>query len=200
MLPVPLAEQAAALRPLALVALVIVVGQIGLGGWTTSNYAAVACPDLPTCQSQWLPEADFSAGFDVLQQVGPNYLGGTMTNEARVAIHMSHRAGALLTLLVVGWLSLRLWRHADRRFRRLGGAVASVLVLQFLLGLSNILFQFPVAVATAHNAVGALLLLSMVTVNYYLLTLNQPLSVLSAPHPAVEANPALLNPAPLGGR
>jgi cytochrome c oxidase assembly protein subunit 15 len=154
----------------ALGALVVVIVQITLGGWTTSNYAAVACPDLPTCQAQWLPDMDFAAGFNVFQAVGPNYLGGTMTNEARVAIHMSHRIGAVVTLLVIGALCYRLLRARFPALRRLGGSIAAVLTLQFCLGLGNILFQFPVAVATAHNAVGALLLLTLVTLNYFLLT------------------------------
>ncbi|MEM0955589.1 MAG: COX15/CtaA family protein [Pseudomonadota bacterium] len=188
------------LKPLALFALLVVIGQIALGGWTTSNYAAVACPDLPTCQAQWLPNADFAAGFDLLQQVGPNYLGGTMTNEARVAIHLSHRIGALVTLLVVGFLALRLWRQQALPARRLGAVLASVLALQFLLGLSNIVFHFPVAVATAHNAVGAVLLLVMVTVNYYLVTLNQPLEKPISRPVSPDARPALLNQTPLGSR
>ncbi len=158
------------IKPLAMVALLVVVAQITLGGWTTSNYAAVACPDLPTCQARWVPEMDFAAGFNIFQQVGPNYLGGTMTNEARVAIHMSHRIGAIITLLVVGALSLRLLRDPLQALRRLGRAAGTILCLQLLLGLGNIVFQFPVWVATAHNAVGALLLMSVVTVNYYLVT------------------------------
>ncbi len=166
-------SQLLSLKNLALAALLVVIAQISLGGWTTSNYAAVACPDLPTCQGQWLPPMDFAAGFDVLQHVGPNYLGGTMTNEARVAIHMSHRLGAIVTLLVVGLLCLRLSRVSLAPARRLAAVTGSVLGVQLLLGLGNIIFQFPVSVATAHNAVGALLLLGLVTVNYHLLTLPQ---------------------------
>lgn len=162
--------QHASLKRFGLLALFVVVLQITLGGWTTSNYAAVACPDLPTCQAQWLPDMDLASGFNVFQAVGPNYLGGTMTNEARVAIHMAHRIGAIVTLLVVGGLCFRLLRDPRSRLRRLGAGIAVVLTLQFCLGLGNIFFQFPVAVATAHNAVGALLLLTLVTLNYYLLT------------------------------
>jgi cytochrome c oxidase assembly protein subunit 15 len=157
------------LKRFGLLALCVVVLQITLGGWTTSNYAAVACPDLPTCQARWLPDMDFASGFNVFQAVGPNYLGGTMTNEARVAIHMAHRVGAIITLLVVGGLCFRLLRDPESRVRQLGAVIAIVLTLQFCLGLGNVLFQFPVAVATAHNAVGALLLLTLVTLNYHLL-------------------------------
>ncbi len=157
-------------KGLALLALGVVVVQIALGGWTTSNYAAVACPDLPTCQAQWWPQMDFASGFDVLQEVGPNYLGGQLDNDARVAIHMAHRIGAMLTLLLVGFMSLQLLRCGEPQLRRVGCAVGTVLLLQFLLGLSNIFFHFPLLVSVSHNAVGALLLLVVLTLNYYLLT------------------------------
>ncbi len=183
----------ARLKPLAVVALLVVIAQITLGGWTTSNYAAVACPDLPTCQAEWWPRMDFAAGFDVFQQVGPNYLGGTMTNEARVAIHMSHRIGAIITLLVVGALSLRLLDDPLSSLRRLGRGVGAILCLQLLLGLGNIVFQFPVWVATAHNAVGALLLMSVVTVNYFLVTARSKATAnIAVPRSgALSAGPAL---------
>jgi cytochrome c oxidase assembly protein subunit 15 len=158
------------LRPLAMLGLVILLLQITLGGWTTSNYAAVACPDLPKCQSQWLPDMDFANGFDVVQGIGPNYLGGVMDNNARVAIHMSHRIGAIITLLYLGWLSLRLRAAADPQLRRQGGLIGGVLLLQFGLGLSNVLFHFPLFVTVSHNLVGALLLLTMVHLNYGLRT------------------------------
>jgi len=161
------------LKPFALLGLLVVIGQIFLGGWTTSNYANVACPDLPTCQAEWWPAMDFRAGFDLFQSVGPNYLGGVMTNEARVAIHMSHRIGGVVTLLVIGWLSWRLMVGPLVQQRRLGKVMAGVLAVQFALGLSNIFFQFPLTVAVAHNAVGALLLLTLVTLNYYLYTAQE---------------------------
>src|SRR5690606_23605526 len=96
-----------ALRPWALGAILVVTLQVMLGGWTSSNYAALACTDLPTCQGQYWPDMDFAQGFDLFQHIGPNYLGGLMDNEARVAIHVSHRLGAMLVML---YLSLLLWR------------------------------------------------------------------------------------------
>jgi cytochrome c oxidase assembly protein subunit 15 len=163
-------ETARSLRPLAMLGLVIVVLQITLGGWTTSNYAAVACPDLPTCQAQWLPPMDFASGFNLFQAVGPNYLGGVMDNDARVAIHMSHRIGAIVTLLYIGWLSYRLLASSQPVMQRQGRLVGSVLLLQFALGLSNILFHFPLWTTVSHNVVGALLLLTLVSLLYGLYT------------------------------
>ena len=89
------------LRKLSLAGLLVIVAQITLGGWTSSNYAALACPDLPTCQGQWLPPVDFPQGFDVGQSIGPNYLGGQMDSEGRTAIHLTHRAGAIVSLLLL---------------------------------------------------------------------------------------------------
>ncbi|NRB37866.1 MAG: COX15/CtaA family protein [Pseudomonadales bacterium] len=159
------------LQPIALLALLIVFIQIALGGWTTSNYAAVACPDLPTCQSQWWPQMDFSRGFDLTQGIGPNYLGGQMDNAARMAIHISHRIGAVITSLCIIFLALRLLQIKTRETQLMAGSVLSVLTLQVLLGLSNILFHFPIGVAVAHNAVAALLLLILVGLNYRIRTI-----------------------------
>lgn len=170
-LPVRAADQLRRLRPWVVLGLIIVVCQIALGGWTTSNYAAVACPDLPTCQAQWLPSMDFSQGFNITQHIGPNYLGGTMDNEARIAIHFSHRVGAVITALYLLCLVFMLAKQvAVPETKRLAGVLAAVLGLQIALGISNIVFKFPVSIAVAHNLVGAFLLLTMVTLNHRVFT------------------------------
>jgi cytochrome c oxidase assembly protein subunit 15 len=161
----------AALRSWALIGLLIVIAQVALGGWTTSNYAAVACPDFPTCHAQWLPEMDFADGFNVFQHIGPNYLGGTMDNMARVAIHFSHRAGAVVTALYIILLAWKLVAHgALPETRRMALILVSVLIAQLGLGISNIVFAFPLGVAVAHNLTGALLLLTLVTLNHRVFT------------------------------
>lgn len=153
-------------RPWAIGALVLVVGQIALGGWTSSNYAALVCPDFPTCQASFWPEMDFARGFDLFQQVGPNYLGGQLDFPARTAIHVSHRLGALLVLVYLGLLLACLWRpSAGTPVRPLLPIVALALLVQLGLGLSNIFWLLPLPVAVAHNAGGALLLLSVVWLN-----------------------------------
>ncbi|HEY9034196.1 MAG TPA: COX15/CtaA family protein [Pseudomonadales bacterium] len=162
-----------ALRPWAIAGLLIVVTQIALGGWTTSNYAAVACPDLPTCQAQWWPHTDFAQGFNVFQGIGPSYLGGKMENPARVAIHLTHRIGAIITFLYVLLLAWKLFRVPVAESRRMAAILAVMVCLQFALGLSNILFHFPVAVAVAHNFGGAVLLLTLVTLLHRLYTVEQ---------------------------
>lgn len=162
-------RQWTSLKPLALTALILLVIQISLGGWTSSNYAALACPDLPTCQGRWLPPMDFANGFNVSQEIGPNYLGGQMDGEARVAIHIAHRIGAMLVTLVLGFLIFKLYKNSGgREMQRLAHVLLGMLLIQLSLGLSNILFALPLWVAVAHNAGGALLLLTLVTLNYRL--------------------------------
>lgn len=163
--------QVGELRGPAVIGLLVVIGQIFLGGWTTSNYAAVACPDFPTCQGQWLPEMDFAHGFNVFQHIGPNYLGGTMENEGRMAIHITHRIGALVTALYLGWLVWRMYfRVALPETRRMALVVLAVLVVQVALGIGNVVLKFPLWVAVAHNLCGALLLLALITLNHRVFT------------------------------
>ena len=158
-----------ALKPLALTGLILVCCQITLGGWTSSNYAALACPELPTCQGRWLPPMDFAHGFNIFQELGPNYLGGQMEGEGRVAIHFMHRMGAIVVALYLGYLISRMYKYAGGHAMR-GHAhlMLALLVIQLGLGLSNIIWSLPLWVAVAHNAGGALLLLSLVTLNYRL--------------------------------
>ena len=159
------------MRCAALFGLLLVAVQVALGGWTTANYAAIACPDLPTCQGEWWPDADFRAGFDIQQRVGPNYLGGLMEHSARVAIHLTHRVGAVLTLLFLTGFALVLMRQTGAGpLHRAASALLLVLLLQFALGLGNVWFGFPLAAAVAHNLGGLLLLLTTVNVNHLLFT------------------------------
>ena len=155
----------AGLRALAAACLLLVIGQIVLGGWVSSNYAAVACVDLPTCHGEWWPAMDFGKGFHLTQHIGPNYLGGQLDSDARTAIHMSHRIGALLVTLA---LLLLAWRLRAAGLPRLAGLLLVALALQISLGLSNVIFHLPLLVAVAHNAGGAALLLTMVLINYRL--------------------------------
>lgn len=159
-------EKLLSLRPFFIVALVVLVTQIALGGWTSSNYAALACPDLPTCQTKWLPNMNFAEGFNFAQDIGPNYLGGVMDSDARTAIHFAHRVGAIVTTVVLLIYALRLRSVGNLSVRHAANAVVIVLTLQVLLGLSNIIFHLPLWIAVSHNAVGALLLLTLVRTGY----------------------------------
>ena len=155
-------------RGLAAVALLVLAGQIALGGWTSSNYAALACPDFPTCQGQWLPDTDFDEAFVLWRGLGVNYEYGVLDHPARTAIHLAHRIGAVVTLLVLGWLALRLMRSGGGAVAASGGLIGLLLLLQVSLGIANVVLQLPLGVAVAHNAVAALLLLSLIQLNYQL--------------------------------
>jgi cytochrome c oxidase assembly protein subunit 15 len=155
------------LRPRALAALVIVASQIALGGWTSANYAAMVCPDFPTCQGVWWPNMDFLDGFTLWRGLGINYEGGVLTLAAATAVHMAHRIGALITFLYVGWLALHTMRRGrEEKICRYGLLVLMMLLLQVTLGIANVLTHLPIPVAVSHNGVAALLLLSLITLNH----------------------------------
>ncbi|MET0052134.1 MAG: COX15/CtaA family protein [Candidatus Thiodiazotropha sp.] len=104
-------DQSPGLRRHARLALLVLILQITLGGWTSTNYAALGCTDFPQCHAgQWWPQTDFSEAFTLWRGLGINYEFGVLEHDARAAIHLTHRIGALLTLLVVGSLGLRRWR------------------------------------------------------------------------------------------
>lgn len=148
-------------RAWMLVGLVIVFFQIALGGWTAANYAALACPDLPTCQTSWWPHMDWAAGFNIFQHIGPNYLGGLLDGEARTAIHFAHRLGAIVTAIYLLGLSFALFKAKTKAAMRAASVLAVLLVVQISLGLANVHFIFPLPIAVLHNFFGALLLLFM---------------------------------------
>lgn len=155
------------LRHMALIGLLIVVLQIILGGWTSANYAALHCPDFPTCQGQWVPELEFSEAFTLWHGTEQNFEGGILDNDARVTIHFIHRLMALVTFVYLGVLALSLlFNQRYRLLRKFGIALSVVLVAQVVLGISNVLFSLPLLVAVGHNAGAALLLLTMVTLNH----------------------------------
>ena len=157
---------------LAVIALLIVIGQITLGGWVSSNYAALACTDFPMCQGSWLPVMDFQQGFSLSQSGhagtagNTSYEFGVLENEARTAIHYTHRVGALITFIIVSLLALRLFKKPP--LKGLGILVGSILLVQVSLGISNVVFYLPLPVAVSHNGGAALLLISLIYVNYRL--------------------------------
>jgi cytochrome c oxidase assembly protein subunit 15 len=149
----------AMLRRAVVIGIVLLACQIALGGWTSANYAALACgTDFPTCLGQWAPPTDFKQGFVLWREIGVNYEGGILDMAARSAIQITHRVGALVVFCYLAWLSYRL---AKSGFRFGGIAVAVVLVLQVLLGISNVHFGLPLPIATMHNGGAALLLFTL---------------------------------------
>ena len=144
------------------VALFALIVQIFLGVWTSTNYASLACADFPTCQGKFIPEMDFREGFNLAQEVGPNYLYGLLDNEARVAIHYSHRISAIVLTIIFLILISRLWFSSAAP---LASTLGVILVTQISLGIMNVVYVLPLYIAIAHNLVAALLLLATLMVN-----------------------------------
>jgi cytochrome c oxidase assembly protein subunit 15 len=163
----PSAEQT--LRTWAVVGAVVLGVQIFLGGWVSTNYAAVACPDFPTCQRSYWPTMDFRDAFVLWRGLGIDYEGGVLDHPARVAIHLTHRIGAIVTAVVLGivtWKALRTGQSLGVRMA--GAALGITLLAQWLVGPIMVLKTFPLSLATAHNAVAALLVLCMVALLRFL--------------------------------
>lgn len=151
------------LKAWALAGLSVLVLQIFLGGWTSANYAALVCPEFPACRGgAWWPEADFREGFRFWRGIGTNYEYGVLGPAARTAIHLAHRLGALITAIVIGVVALRAVRAADGHTVLIGVVTLTLLGAQIALGIGNVLLVLPLAVAVAHNATAALLLLALV--------------------------------------
>jgi heme a synthase len=171
-LPPERRELKAAERPvrrLAIGAMAVVLVQISLGGWTSTNYAAAACADFPACHGSWWPDMDFDNGFVLWRGLGIDYEGGVLDAPARVAIHYTHRLGAYLTALVVLLLVAGAWRRGQTAATRAAAtAVLVALGLQFTIGMNLIWQGWPLWLGTAHNAGAALVVLAMITLLRYL--------------------------------
>ena len=155
-------------RALAVVALVALVLQIALGGWTSSNYAALACPDVPTCQGNWWPAADFRAGFQPARDISIDE-GQGFASPSLVAIQLAHRMGAALLTAALLVAAMAAFRARVRGAALLAASsVLAALLLQLSIGIGMVLRGFPLELATAHNAGAALLLLAILGLNHAL--------------------------------
>lgn len=155
-------------RALAGLALLVLVVQIFLGAWTSSNYAALACTDFPTCHGQWWPQTDFKDAFVLWRGLGINYEYGVLDSVPRATIHMTHRLGALITtgvLLALAAALFALGRRA-RGWPVLAFALLLALALQVTLGITVVLAHLPLPVAVAHNGGAALLLCAVMSINH----------------------------------
>jgi heme a synthase len=141
------------LRMAAWAVLVLVVVQVALGGWVSTNYAVLACQDVPTCQGQWWPPMDFDAGFTLRRGLGVQADGSALPFAALTAIHVVHRLGAVVVLSALLLLAAALRLPAPRYARGLFAVAA----LQTLTGLSNIVLGWPLLAAVAHTGGAAAL-------------------------------------------
>ena len=161
---IPVGSKAAALRAPAAIAMILLVVQIALGGWVSTNYAPLACADYPTCQGAWLPQMDFADGFALWRELGKTTNGEFLPFAALTAIHWMHRNFALVVMLFAGWTA-----HAGLTVDGLKNTarwILIVLAVQFATGLSTIFLKWPLLLAVAHNGGAALLLLLLTMLNY----------------------------------
>ena len=149
------------MRGAIITAVLILAMQIALGGWTSANYAALACPDVPMCTGQWWPETNFKEGFVLWREIGVDYEGGLLDQQSRVAIHLAHRIGAVITLLVLITLAFRL--NKIPRLRTGGQVLMALVLTQFTLGVLNVALYLPLPNAVAHNAGATLLLATLLS-------------------------------------
>lgn len=152
----------------AVLGLIILIMQIALGGWTSSNYASLACPDFPYCINHTFPLGEYSKAFNLFMPLGANFQDGVM-DVTRMTIQSFHRFGALVTTIYLFGLTLGIFIVSrDSLINRIALMILFVLSLQVLLGILNVVWVLPLGIAVAHNAVAALLLLTLVTLNYVL--------------------------------
>jgi len=155
------------LRPWALLGLFVVTAQIALGAVTSANFAGPSCTALPGCNGDWASISNLMQGFDLFGTLGTDDQGRIITGGAQKTVHMTHRLGALFTLLYLGWLALRAMQQ-DNRLRNTAISILVFLIIQAGLGMTVVLAELPLLLVTAHNAIAALLLLAVVNLNHLL--------------------------------
>ena len=147
--------------------IVIVFCQIALGGWVSSNYAGVACIGFPQCNGEWWPKLHFSKGFNLFSPVGANYQGGFLDNNVRITLQFIHRLGAFVAatyVLILSVLVLICVRAKD--LHKAAMLAIGLVVIQFALGVANVVYLLPLGIAVAHNGTAALLLATMFVMRY----------------------------------
>ena len=145
--------------------LVLLVMQIMLGGWVSTNYAVLACTEFPQCQGVWLPTMNFEQGFTLWRALGYTHTGAPLDINALVAIHWTHRTFAYIVALYL--FSLALYLYKVKPLRKWAGLLAAMLMLQLMTGIANIIFKWPLLIALLHSAGAAVLLLLMVTLLFH---------------------------------
>lgn len=154
------------------IALLVLLMQIVLGGWTSANYAALACPDFPACQGSWIPSLNYAEAYHILRELGQGPDGQPLSADALMTIQWTHRLGALVTLLVCGMLALSLLNKGT--LTNMALLLLVLLICQISLGIANVLLRLPLVLAVSHNVVAALLLATLVMLNSTITPFNQP--------------------------
>lgn len=156
----------ASLRTPAVLATVLLAIQFGLGGWVSTNYAALACTDFPLCNGMFFPPMDFANGFTLWRDLGMTAHGEYLPFDALTAIHWTHRTFAFVVFAMIAWVALYALRLAN--LQKTARWLLILIVLQLLVGIATIFLQLPLLLAVLHNGLAALLLLLMIILNHKL--------------------------------
>ena len=158
------------------IALAVLIIQIMLGGWTSTNYAALACSDFPKCHGFWWPQMDFYGAFIVELATNLNYEFGRLDSPARVAIHFTHRVWAIVATVMIFSLAILSWRYINFSYQKLVSTLLIIILFfQILLGILNIKMSLPLYIAVAHNGNAALLLICLITQLYLIRSVKKNL-------------------------
>ncbi len=160
----PPSGSTSAFRMPAILALTLLFVQICLGGWVSTNYAALACTDFPMCNGEFMPAMDFANGFTLWRDLGMTASGEYLSLDALTAIHWVHRVFAFIVAAMIAWAAY--CALAVESLRKTARWLLIVLVLQLAIGITNVFLQLPLLLAVLHNGGAALLLLLLVILNY----------------------------------
>jgi heme a synthase len=158
-------DVSARVQVLTWLAIALLYTQIFLGGWVSTNYAVMACADFPGCNGTMMPRVSWGDGFTAMRELGKNADGSFLSIEALRAIHWAHRIGALVVTIAIVAAAISLMR-ANVQLKRQAMWIKIALTLQILIGISTVVFNQPIAIATAHNFFAAVLLGTLVVAAY----------------------------------
>jgi cytochrome c oxidase assembly protein subunit 15 len=148
---------------LAKIGLIVLIFQLALGGWTSSTYSGLACPDFPTCQNSMLPDLNISEAFNVLEFNDASYQGGQLSAQARVTVQVVHRIVALVLTFILLLLS---WNLFKLNYKKLAAAIIVFTAIQVSLGILNAVLLLPLLLALLHNTGAVILLLALLNINF----------------------------------
>ena len=143
--------------------LILIFMQIFLGGWTSTNYAGLACTDFPTCHGQLIPDMDFKNAFNIFRNLGQTSKGAPISLNALQAIQWIHRIGAITVVIYFGYLSYVLMKYKQLRFEAI--LLLTILAAQFIIGIANLTLHLPMVLAVSHNLTAALLVVIITIIN-----------------------------------
>jgi len=143
--------------------LILIFIQIFLGGWTSTNYAGLACTDFPTCHGEWIPNMDLKNGFNIFRNLGQTFEGAPISLDALQAIQWIHRIGAVTVIIYFSYLSFTLMKYKQLRFESM--LLLALIASQFVIGIANLMLHLPMVLAVSHNLIAALLVIIMTVIN-----------------------------------